>query len=647
MAGDTRDLKVRWLGDARSLETSAKKAAGAVGGAGKQITGAGSKIGSVFASLGSKLGAFNLPFSKAASGVSSEMGKLEAAGVSMGEGIGGAATAGLSIAGAAAVEFGRESIEAAENFNKAHERLAVVVENVGEDMKAEQSAISSTDHNLEALGFTSTETESALAKLVPVTHDVGKATTLLNLATDIARARNMSLDDATSLLVQVEGGRMRGLQKLGIATKDATGKTITASQAVVALNNAFGGAASQYAQSYAGKLAIIKAQTNDLKIAFGNTLLPILGNFAEGVSVALDGIDVAAQHLHVNVSRVVSDVLSLGLNEIAHKAYDEMHKGANAAADAVNNLKKAQRDYANDLAQGNTTTEKAQHDREALNEAQKKADEINQGLAAAAKTSTQAQQDQNAATEKAKKDSEEHAKVLQTERAAILGVRDANIALDNAQLGVADSLDTYNQKALIAQAAGGKNAAANRDWERASNDVKSAIDNVAASAAQAADQQDDLRGATHSAAHESHAQREALEKLRDTIKPGSPFRSYLDALIRQLDEAAKPRTETFHVIAPGIVYNPRTGVVSGHGVRMFDEGGVVPGPIGTPVPAIVHGGERVLTPQQQSSGGGVSNTYSITVNVAPGGDPAATGKAVVDAIRAYERRNGRSWRGAA
>jgi hypothetical protein len=42
--------------------------------------------------------------------------------------------------------------------------------------------------------------------------------------------------------------------------------------------------------------------------------------------------------------------------------------------------------------------------------------------------------------------------------------------------------------------------------------------------------------------------------------------------------------------------------------------------------------------------GSTSNTYSITVNVAPGGDPASTGRALVEAIQDYERVNSSRWR---
>src|SRR3954471_10049223 len=114
MAGDARQLTVRWLGDASNLIQSSKKAASAVGSAGKDIAGHGSKIGGVFGQLGKTLGAFHLPFAGAAKGVTHELGNVQAAGVNTGS----ALTAGFAVAGAAAGEFARESIEAAENFNK-------------------------------------------------------------------------------------------------------------------------------------------------------------------------------------------------------------------------------------------------------------------------------------------------------------------------------------------------------------------------------------------------------------------------------------------------------------------------------------------------------------------------------------------------
>jgi hypothetical protein len=55
------------------------------------------------------------------------------------------------------------------------------------------------------------------------------------------------------------------------------------------------------------------------------------------------------------------------------------------------------------------------------------------------------------------------------------------------------------------------------------------------------------------------------------------------------------------------------------------------------------GGTKIKS-NRDSMGSGASHNYNINVNVAPGGDMVATGKAIVEAIRQYERRSGAVWR---
>jgi len=70
----------------------------------------------------------------------------------------------------------------------------------------------------------------------------------------------------------------------------------------------------------------------------------------------------------------------------------------------------------------------------------------------------------------------------------------------------------------------------------------------------------------------------------------------------------------------------------------FASGGIVPGPVGTPQLAVVHGGEEVRTPAQQRGG---SAGGSVTINVsAPLGDPQAIASHIVDLLRIYNRTQG-------
>ena len=537
--GDVRTLTVRWLGDSTSLVKSTSTAEKAVTSSGKKMEDAGAGVGGAFGKLGKLLGAFNLPFAGAAKSAEGDLSKLESAGVTSGAGLGGALSAGFAVAGAAAIAFAASSVKAAQDFDHADETLQTVVTNTGESMSKVGGAITGADNRLVSLGFTTTETEQALAKLVPVTHNVDDATKLLSTAADVARARNMSLTDATQLLVGIEAGRMRGLTQLGLATKDVTGKTITAKAAVAEITQLYGGAASQYAASYEGKLAVLHATINQLQVSIGNTLIPALSSLAGVAAIPVAGLNLLDEGLHhagTSLGGVVAGIASLGVSVLINKGRTEEHKKAtDDLASSMDNLKKSQQAYAEDLAAGDTTSAKAIADRKAYTDAQTKAQTITTGLTTATVAQTAAETAQTKATA-----ANEAALKKQTD--AILGSADADIALSNATLGVSDQLDTYNGKAKDAAAWGGKNAQANRDWEKASNDVKGAIDNVATSAGAAATQQAALHGKTLSARDAAAAEEGALEKLRDTIKPGNPFRAYLDQLIGTLDNVARRGT---------------------------------------------------------------------------------------------------------
>jgi hypothetical protein len=80
------------------------------------------------------------------------------------------------------------------------------------------------------------------------------------------------------------------------------------------------------------------------------------------------------------------------------------------------------------------------------------------------------------------------------------------------------------------------------------------------------------------------------------------------------------------------------GVLHGAGIPGFAEGGIVPGPIGAPMLAIVHGGETVTPP------GRAGATYNINVAVPVGANQAEVGRQLVAAIQEFERRSSKAWR---
>lgn len=71
------------------------------------------------------------------------------------------------------------------------------------------------------------------------------------------------------------------------------------------------------------------------------------------------------------------------------------------------------------------------------------------------------------------------------------------------------------------------------------------------------------------------------------------------------------RFNDLRVAQSGINAIPQGG--GGGTLTGYAEGGVVPGPIGMPQLAIVHGGEQVLTPAQQAAGGGVTLVFNAPI----------------------------------
>jgi phage-related minor tail protein len=221
-------------------------------------------------------------------------------------------------------------------------------------------------------------------------------------------------------------------------------------------------------------------------------------------------------------------------------------------------------------------------------------------------------------------------------------------------LDVSDALDDYSGKALEAAAAGGKNTAANRDLERASISVRTHINDVAQAAQQQAEKEALLTGQTLSAAESADKQRGALINLRSTIAPNSPFRSYLDGLIHQLDVAAHDRRGSLHIDTSvtlqrlGITITADNRAVTRTGLDFRAEGG--PARAGSPY-VVGEKGPELFIPNTSgnivpngatstgSAFGGMASVTNINIYAQGIGD-RELGRQVVQALREYQRTRG-------
>lgn len=192
------------------------------------------------------------------------------------------ATVAMGLASSAVLlEFGKKSLEAADQFEGAHVRLENAITNTGGSVEEMAGQVAKVNLSLEKFGFTSSETESALARLTLASHSSEKAAGLMGLAADIAKGRNVDLATATDLLAKVQTGHVALLGRLGIATKDVNGRTISQAEALKRLSQMYGGAASRSAETFAGKQAALKAKFTDLEVSVGTKLVPVLNKVAD------------------------------------------------------------------------------------------------------------------------------------------------------------------------------------------------------------------------------------------------------------------------------------------------------------------------------------------------------------------------------
>lgn len=123
------------------------------------------------------------------------------------------------------------------------------------------------------------ELRPALLKLSSTTKDVGQAQDILSTALDISKARGLDLNTVVVAMEKGYAGNVGGLQRLGIATKDAEGNTLSFEQVMKNANETYGGAAQEAANTTAGRMQNLSLTLADLKETVGMALLPVIEKF--------------------------------------------------------------------------------------------------------------------------------------------------------------------------------------------------------------------------------------------------------------------------------------------------------------------------------------------------------------------------------
>jgi hypothetical protein len=188
-----------------------------------------------------------------------------------------ALAAGAAIAGIAAFKFAKGAME----DQQAAAKLALQLKN---SAGATKGQVAATEQWItaqgKALGVADDDLRPALSNLVTATHDVGKAQRLTSLAMDISAAKGKSLKSVSEALMKAQNGNVGGLGRLGVATKDAAGKTLSFEAIQKNLAKTFHGSAKTAAETTAGRFQRLKLIMSETGESIGYKLLPPLTKLA-------------------------------------------------------------------------------------------------------------------------------------------------------------------------------------------------------------------------------------------------------------------------------------------------------------------------------------------------------------------------------
>lgn len=197
-------------------------------------------------------------------------------------GISKTSTVAFAAMGAAVTKFGIDAVKAASADQAAQLKLAKTLQNVTKATEAQTAAVEQfiTAQQF-ATGVSDTQLRPALETLVRATGDVTKAQNLLKLGLDVSAGSGRDLESISLALAKAQGGQFTALQRLGIVIPDNIKKSKDFAKVQEYLNSLFGGQAAVAADTFEGKLRILRERLGEAQETIGAKLIPVLTNLVD------------------------------------------------------------------------------------------------------------------------------------------------------------------------------------------------------------------------------------------------------------------------------------------------------------------------------------------------------------------------------
>jgi hypothetical protein len=255
-------------------------------------------------------------------GVGKEMGRLGKTGGAVFKTLAATAAAvgaALTAAAAASLKLARAAISAAIEDDAEQQKLIATLKARGLNTEEATKRVNELIAAGQKLAFTDSEVRAGYATATQFAKGYAKQQAILAAAQNLARAKNISLEQATKLVGKAFIGSGAALKNYGVDLKRTvttvekkikrdrdgnevvdrqikqTKEVIKGLEAVALIDKQFGGVAEAYSKTFAGQFDIVKDSINETVEAIGYAIgggegLPTFVRLLEGIRPVLDDV---------------------------------------------------------------------------------------------------------------------------------------------------------------------------------------------------------------------------------------------------------------------------------------------------------------------------------------------------------------------
>lgn len=228
-----------------------------------------------------------------------------------------AATIAATFSAQAIVNFGRASVKAFADDEKAARRLTGTLNNMG--LAFEDPRVKKFISDLEATsGVLDDKLRPAMQAFLTQTGSVKKSQELLTLAIDMSAQSGYDLETVASDLSRAYVGNTKGLAKynLGLSRTELSSKSFAEVQ--VLLNKQFSGANQAYLETYSGQVSLLNVAYANMQETIGKSLIEAFSRLAgkDGIgsaTKAMEDFGVAISDTITGISILIEKIKSLPL----------------------------------------------------------------------------------------------------------------------------------------------------------------------------------------------------------------------------------------------------------------------------------------------------------------------------------------------